>query len=47
MAEMRIRGIPEDLYKRFKILCIEEGAGLNDKVIDLIRVAVAKRKSTG
>lgn len=47
MAEMRIRNIPEDLYKRLKILCIEEGKTLNDKVIEVIREAVAKRKPPG
>ncbi len=47
MAEMRIRNVPEDMYKRLKILCIEEGKTLNEKVIELIRDAVAKRRSSG
>jgi len=47
MAEMRIRNIPEDIYKRLKILYIEERKTLNDKLIELIREAVAKRKPSG
>jgi plasmid stability protein len=47
VAEMRIRSIPEDLYKRLRILCIEEDKTLNAKMIDLIREAVAKRKPSG
>ena len=47
VAEMRIRNIPEDLYKRLRILCIEEDKTLNAKMIDLIREAVAKRKPSG
>ena len=45
--EFRIKNIPENLWKEFKILCIREGITLNVKIIELIREAVEKRKPSG
>jgi plasmid stability protein len=42
MAEMRIRNIPENLHKRFKMMCVDEGTSINEKAIRLIKEAVEK-----
>jgi plasmid stability protein len=47
MAEMRIRNIPENLHKRFKMLCVDEGISINEKVIRLVKEAVDKWESKG
>ena len=47
MAEMRIRNIPENLHKRFKMLCVDEGISINEKVIQLVKEAVERWKPTG
>jgi len=41
---MRIKNIPEDLHKRFRILCIQESVSLNEKIIQLMKEAVEKGK---
>ncbi len=41
MAELRIKNVPENLHKQFKLLCVEESISINQKVIDLLRQAVA------
>ena len=40
--EFRIRKIPDDQYRLFKILCIQEGKMINEKFLELIQKAVAK-----
>ncbi len=47
MAEMRVKNIPEALWKEFKILCIREDVTLNTKIIELVKEAVAKGKRSG
>jgi hypothetical protein len=47
MAEMRVKNIPEALWKEFKILCIREDSTLNNKIIELVKEAVAKGKRSG
>ncbi len=42
MAEMRIRNIPEQLHKQFRILCIRDGVSINDLIIRLMKEAVEK-----
>jgi len=44
--EFRLRNIPEQLWKEFKILCIRRDASLNEMLIRLIREAVEKGKPT-
>ena len=47
MAEMRIRNIPENLHKRFKMLCVDEQISINAKIIQLVKVAVEKWEAKG
>ncbi len=42
--EFRIRNIPSELYKRFKILCVQEEKTVNQKLIELMQEAVEKGK---
>lgn len=41
---MITRNIPDDLHKRFKILCVEHEVSMNTKVIDLIRKFVEQQE---
>jgi plasmid stability protein len=47
MAEMRIRNIPENLHKRFKMLCVDERVSINEKIIQLVKEAVEKWEAKG
>jgi hypothetical protein len=47
MAEMRIRNIPENLHKRFKMLCVDEGVSINHKILQLMKAAVEKWDAKG
>ena len=40
---MIIRGIPEELRKQFKKLCIDEDISMNQKVINLIKDYLNKK----
>lgn len=43
--EHRLRNIPENVWKQFKILCIEEDISLTAKLLELIKKElVAKGK---
>jgi len=44
--ELRVYNIPEGLHKQFKILCVQEGITMNQKIIELMRQAVEKGKPT-
>jgi len=44
MAELRIRNVPEEIYRRFKALCALRGVKINDYVIELLRREVEKRE---
>lgn len=46
-AEMRIRNIPENLHKKFKMLCVDEGISINEKIIRLVKEAVEKWDQRG
>lgn len=35
--ETRVRNIPEDIWLRFKVLCINERTPMNDKVVELVK----------
>jgi len=45
--EFRIRQIPEQLWKEFKILCIREDLNPNDKLLEMIHREVEKSKEKG
>ncbi len=47
MAEMRIRNIPENLHKKFKMLCVDEQISINAKIIQLVKEAVEKWETKG
>ena len=47
MAEMRIRNIPENLHKRFKMLCVDEQISINAKIIQLVKEVVEKWEAKG
>jgi|APSaa5957512622_1039677.scaffolds.fasta_scaffold449723_1 hypothetical protein len=38
--ETRIRNIPPDLWRKFKLLCVHQDISMNQKVLDLVREAV-------
>lgn len=42
--EVRIRELPNDLHREFKLLCVSEGVTINDKLIELIEEAVRKAR---
>jgi hypothetical protein len=41
--EFRLRNIPENLWKQFKILCLEEDTTLTEKLLRLIREELVKK----
>jgi len=43
VMEFRIRNIPGNIWKEFKILCIREDTTLNDKMIELIKKEVVEK----
>ena len=43
MAELRIRNVPEEIYRKFKALCALKGYKINDYVIELLKKEVEKR----
>ncbi|MCK5569661.1 MAG: hypothetical protein KAJ15_08080 [Spirochaetes bacterium] len=44
MAELRIRDIPEDVYRKFKSLCALKGVTLNKTVIELLEWKIKKHE---
>jgi len=42
MGTMILRGIPDDLRKRFKLLCLEKNTNMTEAIIEFIRKEVAK-----
>ena len=44
MVNMIIRDVPDDLHRRFKVLCAEEGEPMKGKVIQIIREYVEKQE---
>jgi len=47
MVKMFLRNVPDDLHKRFKVLCVEHEVSMNAKVIDLIRKFVEREEKKG
>ena len=45
--EYRIANIPEELWHRFKVLCVLEKVSMREKLIELVEKEVAKRKPPG
>lgn len=43
MVKMLIREVPNSLHRRFKVLCVERGVSMNEKVIGLIKEYVEKQ----
>lgn len=43
MAELRIRGMPEDLRKNLRLVALQEGVSMNQWVIDTLQAAVDER----
>jgi len=43
MAELRIRGVPEEIYRKIKALAALEGLTFNDYLIKVVREHVAKQ----
>jgi hypothetical protein len=43
MAELRIRGVPEETYRKVKALAALEGQTINDYLIKLVEEHVAKQ----
>jgi len=39
-----IRDIPDELHKKFKIMCVEKGVSMNAELLRLIKEAVDKYK---
>ncbi len=47
MVKMFLRNVPDDLHKRFKVLCVEHEVSMNAKVIGLIREFVEREEKKG
>lgn len=45
--EFRVKNIPENLWKEFKIICIREGITLNEKIIEMIHEIVERGPKKG
>lgn len=43
MAELRIRGVPEDTYRKLKALAALEGLTINDYLLKIVGDHVAKQ----
>ncbi len=41
---IQTRNVPDDLHKRFKVLCVEHEVSMNAKVIELIREFVERQE---
>ena len=41
---MQVRAIPDELHRKFKMLCAEQAIHMNKKVVELMRQAVEKRE---
>ncbi len=44
MVKMITRDIPDDLHKRFKLVCVEQGISMNKQIIELIRKHVERQE---
>ena len=42
--EVRIRELDPDTWKRFRLLCLEQGVSANQKLLGLIEAEVEKEK---
>ena len=42
--EMRIRNVPDDWRREFKILCAKEDKSMNRKLLELLKEAIDKAK---
>ena len=40
---LQVRAFPDDLHRKLKIMCAEQGVHLNKKVVELLRQAVEKQ----
>lgn len=45
--ETRIRNIPENLWRRFRALCVLQGQSVNEKIIELVAAYVEKSNGKG
>ena len=43
--ETRIRSIPDDIWRDFKRMCVDEGVSMNQKVVDLVAGTVERWRS--
>jgi len=41
--DTKIRGIPDDLHRAFRLLCVGQGVSMNAALVELIRRAVAEK----
>ncbi len=44
MVEMFLRNVPNDLHRRFKLICVEQGISMNKQIIELIRKHVERQE---
>ena len=44
MAELRVRQVPEAVYRGLKVWAAEELQSLNDTIIEILKAAVEARK---
>ena len=40
--DSRIRNIPEDIWRRFRVICLERGVSMNQRIIELVRAEVER-----
>ena len=43
--DTKIRGIPDDLHRAFRLLCVGQGVSMNAALIELIQCAVAEKNA--
>ena len=41
--EIKIRDIPDDLHRAFRLLCVGQGVSMNQALLELMRRAVAEK----
>jgi len=45
MGTMILRNIPDDLRKRFKLMCIAKGTNMTEQIVNFMRKEVAAGRS--
>lgn len=44
MANLIVKGIPDDIYRKFKADCVMKGVSIKDKLIEMLEKEVKEKK---